>query len=121
MVLCIGEIVIKDDPQSLLIPIGEIGTFTCKADCFQCSNYWIINSDIYHTSEDGHTDLVTKGFTISSNNSRLLNESVMTLTVNASEAVNHSSIRCLFEPIGVPGPDVLSNTAILLVIASEYC
>lgn len=100
-------------PSSLLVPINEIGVFTCKARCVQCSGHWIING-LYTDPED---QFIAKGFMfppMQQSDSEIL----MTLRVNASEVVNNSVISCEFNPNGGEGRSNYSRSAKLLVITS---
>lgn len=97
----------------MLIPTGETGTFTCKANCSRCLSYWIINGSQYPTS-DTHPAL---GFMVSIINSPLF--TMIMLTVNTSESVNGSRIRCLYRSVGDTGDYDRSDEAILMVIASK--
>jgi hypothetical protein len=102
-------------PSSLLVPVNEIGVFTCTARCARvsCSGYWIINN-LYTDPED---EFIEKGFTfppMQQSDSELL----MTLRVNASEAVNDSVISCEFDYSGGEGDRNQSKRAKLLVITS---
>lgn len=102
-------------PSSLLVPINEVGVFTCVArSCFGCSGYWIIDSKY----SDPPDQFIAKGF-IFPPMQRSDNELLMTLKVNASEIVNNSEIYCEFDPNGGEGSRVLSRHATLLVIASK--
>ena len=101
-------------PSSLLVPINEIGVFTCKAYCVSCSGHWIIN-DLY---TDPQTEFIERGFIfplMQQSESELL----MTLKVNASEVVNNSVISCEFDTSGGERTRVLSRSAELLVITSK--
>ena len=101
-------------PSSLLVPINEIGVFTCKARCVSCSGYWIINN-LY---TDPQTGFIEKGFMfppMQQSDSELF----MALKVNASEVVNNSVISCEFDPNGGEGARVQSRSAELLVITSK--
>ena len=101
-------------PSSLLVPINEIGVFTCKARCALCSGHWIIN-DLY---TDPQTEFIEKGFMFPSMQ-QSDSELFMTLKVNASEVVNNSVISCEFDPSGGENIRNQSRSAILLVITSK--
>ena len=120
----VGEIIIEEGPQSLLIPTGEVGTFACKARCFRCLSHWIIiiNGTRFQTTNDGNQSYLNmRGFTASASHSSVLNESTITLSVSVSESVNGSRIHCMYEPVGDHSSDyVQSDAATLLVIASKY-
>ena len=101
-------------PSSLLVPINEIGVFTCKARCVSCSGHWTIN----YLYTDPQTKFMEKGFmfpTMQPSDSELF----MVLKVNASEVVNNSVISCEFDPDGGEGTRVQSKSANLLVITSK--
>ena len=102
-------------PSSLLLPVNEIGVFTCTARCNSCSRYWIINDSFTEPDRD---QFIQKGFAFLSDQWNG-NELTMTLTVNASEAVNNTEISCEFDPNGGEGTSVQSTPARLLVIASK--
>lgn len=104
-------------PSSLLVPINEIGVFTCKARCINTSysGHWIIN-DLYTNPP---TEFIQKGFVFSSIQEPDSDELIMTLAVNASEVVNDSVISCEFDPNGGEGDRVYSRLARLLVISTR--
>lgn len=114
MDLYLVGIEIVANPSSLLVPVNEMGAFTCKARCNQCLGNWIVNDSFTFRRDQ----LIEKGF-------RFLedrwngDELTMMLTVNASEAVNNTSISCEFDPNG-DGDSVPSARATLLVISSKY-
>lgn len=109
---------IVSHPSSLLVPINEIGIFTCKAHCRSCSGFWVING-LYTDPED---QFIEKGF-IFPPMQRSDSEILMTLRVNASEVVNNSVISCEFDSGGGEGCRNYSRSAQLLVITSiiNYC
>ena len=100
-------------PSSLLVPVNEIGVFTCKARCRSCSGYWVIN-DLYTEIKD---QFIEKGF-IFPPMQQSDSEILMTLRVNASEVVNDSTIYCEFDSTGGEGCRNDSRRAKLLVITS---
>ena len=104
------------DPSSLLVPVNEVGAFTCKARCRLCSGNWIIN-DSFSISENARDQLIRKGFQFLEDRWNE-DELTMMLIVNVSEAVNDTSISCEFDPNG-EGDSILSAAATLLVINSE--
>ena len=102
-------------PSSLLVPINEVGIFTCKArSCFGCSGYWIIDG-LYAELPD---EFIAKGYSFPpmQNDS---DELLMTLLVNASEVVNNSVISCEFDSSGSTERPIRSKPAKLLVIKSK--
>ena len=98
-------------PSSLLVPVNEIGVFTCRARCNMCSGYWIINDSFTQPARD---QLMIKGFRFPEDQWQG-DELTMTITVNASEVVNNTRISCEFDPNG-GGNSVSSSTARMLVI-----
>ena len=93
-------IIINEGPQSLLIPAGHIGSFTCKSCCTHCFSHWVINKTPVQYGQGGHAELERMGFTFSEeyfNQSHLLCH-VMMVNINASESVNGSSILCEYCP-----------------------
>ena len=100
-------------PSSLLVPINEIGVFTCKARCVSCAGFWVINSSY----ADPMDEFIAKGF-IFPPMQQSDSEILMTLRVNASEVVNNSVISCEFSPNGGEGLRNFSRSAKLLVITS---
>ena len=104
---------IVSHPSSLLVPINEIGVFTCKARCRSCSGYWVIDG-LYTEIKD---EFIEKGFMfppMQQSDSEIL----MTLRVNASEVVNNSVISCEFDPNSGDRSRNQSRSAQLLVITS---
>ena len=83
-----------------MIPADKIGVFSCKAQCNgfpSCSGYWIINGISRYTISQPRMNASLSG-------PRYTNESgfmyTLTLTVNASEAINDTSIKCRYEANG---------------------
>jgi hypothetical protein len=109
-------LVIVEHPSSLLVPVNEVGVFTCTARCNSCSGNWIVDGS-FTISESAREQLMRKGFRFLPNHWNE-DELTMTLIVNASEAVNDTPISCEFDPNG-DGDSVTSVTATLLVISSE--
>ena len=104
---------IEEHPSSLLIPVNEIGVFSCVANCSnsQCRGVWLINGDYTHPySDEPEERFVNMGFMFPSDQPPVGNLHTITLMVNASEAVNNTTIRCEFD-LGVS-----SDPATLLVI-----
>ena len=101
------------EPLSLLVPVNTSGTFSCKALCvgFQCSAFWIIDG-VQHgaVNEPGmwsHFDHSNGEYTL-------------TLTVNASEAMNNTSIKCRYENLSGRRFHIIdSDTVYLYVISSK--
>ena len=104
---------IVSHPSSLLVPVNEIGIFTCKAHCKSCSGFWVING-LYTDPED---EFIEKGF-IFPPMQQSDSEILMSLRVNASEVVNNSVISCEFDSGGGEGCRNNSRSAKLLVITS---
>ena len=101
------------EPLPLLIPVNESGTFSCKALCFgfQCSGFWIIDG-VQHEAVDEHG---MRSHFYNSND-----EYTLTLTVNASEAMNNTSIKCRYENLSGREFHIIdSDTVYLYVISSE--
>ena len=116
---CAGQqIRIQKEPSSLLIPVNEIGIFSCKALCTPntCLGYWIINDS--HTQHKHDYEL--KGFTFHTQRNSSNDEYTLMLTVNASEAVNNTRMYCEYSGSGDNDNDIAySMTATLLVISSK--
>ena len=98
-------------PSPLLIPANEIGMFSCKALCegFQCTGFWIINDTQRITVNEQR---------MMSHYSSSGNEYTLTLTVNASEAMNNTRIQCKYEASGNVHGITRSATVSLFVISS---
>lgn len=102
------DVRLVEGPSTLLLPVNENGTFSCKALCDHvCSAYWVINgSDLppdmlrMHQQYDGNTSV---GYTL-------------TLTINASHTFNNTRIACRYEANGVRDDIDLSTSAFLFVI-----
>ena len=109
MLLChAGQVMIVKEPAPLLISTNKIGAFSCKALCNgfpSCSGYWILNNKPRYTISERRM------------NSSLENDT-LTLTVNASEAMNNTSIRCRYEANGNHDSFNESETVFLFVISS---
>ena len=102
-------------PSSLLIPVNERGVFSCKARCDQytCNGYWILNGTI-------HKSLINEPRRTSTYLGNDNNEYTMTLTVNASEAMNNTRIQCQYVANGDNDGENHTATVQLLVISSKY-
>ena len=93
--------------------MNKSGTFSCKALCvgFQCNAFWVIGG-VQHgvVNEHGmrsHFDHSNDKYTL-------------TLTVNASEAMNNTSIKCRYENLSGRGFHIIdSDTVYLYVISSK--
>ena len=113
--LCAGQVIIEEHPLSLRIPVNETAVFTCKARCEkQCNTFWVINDN--HTySENQHSLFEQMGFVFSvgRESQKLYNA---TLTVKATEAVNNTSVSCVFEDNDASNQ---SLTAILQIVAGK--
>ena len=112
------NITIEEGPLSLLLPSGQIGTFSCKARCIDCLGYWIINNNVTSRNKDY---LEAMGFSFSDIYSPETNQHNMTMTVYASEIVNGSKIQCRYSSTSYlpESCETRSNEATLLVIASK--
>ena len=113
--------IIQENPSSLLIPSGHIGTFTCKAVCvnFACLGYWIINNSSTQ-NQRVMSDLENKGFSFT--HVQMINQNgyVLTMTVNATETVNNSEIQCKFLPSGdIDGRAISDPPANLIVLSGK--
>ena len=109
-----GEVIIVKEPLSLLIPANKIGVFSCKALCDgvpSCSGYWIINGTYQYVLSGPRMNS-----TYQVNTSE--NENTLTLTVNASEAINGTSIQCRYEADGDNNCSDKSATVFLFLILS---
>ena len=105
---------IVKEPAPLLISANKIGVFSCKALCNRfpsCSGYWILNNTPHYTIAESR---MNSSFTTSEND----REYTLTLTVNASEDMNNTSIRCKYEADGNHESFNESETVFLFVISS---
>ena len=105
---------IVKEPLPLLIPVNESGMFSCKALCvgFQCTGYWIINSRQHNVVNE-------QGMISHFSNSQTHDEYTLTLTVNASESMNNTSIRCRYEALFGTNHIIDSATVYLFVMSSK--
>ena len=112
------EIVVH--PSSLLVPVNEVGVFTCTASsCISCSGYWIVNGSFTELAA-ARDRFMMKGFRFLNDRwNEARDELTMTIMVNASEAVNNTRISCEFDPNG-GGDTVSSSIARLFVINSKW-
>ena len=119
--LLAGAIVIEKQPSSLLIPVNEIGVFSCVASCSspQCVGRWRINDSYAHPYNSNEPDemFVNMGFMFPPDQT-YQNQHTLTLMVNASEAVNNIRLQCEFR-VGIT-EYASSETANLLVIPGMY-
>ena len=102
------------EPLSLLVPVNKTGVFSCKALCvgFHCNGYWIIDG-VQHTVVNQHRMM---SHFYSPNGT----EYMLMLTVNASEAMSNTSIRCRYEALsGNMNGIIHSATVYLFVISSK--
>jgi hypothetical protein len=109
-----GSLIVKE-PLSLLIPVNKRGEFTCKALCvgFDCTGHWIIDGE-------QKNEVNERGMMSRFNHSQSENEYTLTLTVNTSEPMNNTSIRCRYEAlIGSMNNISDSSTVYLLVMSSK--
>ncbi len=108
-----GAIVIEEQPSSLLIPVNEIGVFTCSARCSsqdQCVGLWRINGSYTHPYNNIPAEMfVNLGFMFPPDQIHG-DLHTITLMVNASEAVNNTEICCEF------GLGISCEPATLLII-----
>ena len=108
-----------EHPLPLLIPVNEVGAFSCRARCSPrpCLGFWVINN--LH-SQDMHqrSQLEQKGFAFTIVQ-QVMNEYKLTLTVNASEASNNSMIACEYSMTGINSLPTQSMAAELLAISSK--
>ena len=115
MLLChVGQVMIVKEPAPLLISANKIGVFSCKALCNgfpSCSGYWILNNTPHYTIDESR---MNSSFTTSEND----RDNTLTLTANASEAMNNTSIRCRYEANGSHEGFDESETVFLFVISS---
>ena len=112
---------IEEQPTSLIIPSLENATFSCKALCenYTCLGYWIIDNQLTK-NPSVKSDLEANGYYFPPAQSNNMSKYTLTMTVNASESMNNTTIRCMFTPSGHHGDSVLSNTVTLLVISGKY-
>ena len=113
---------ILQNPSSLLLPVHHEATLTCRAICIvghSCTGHWLINGSYSHTqlTHQPKAVFLMKGFEFLAIR-RTGNEYTLTLRVNASAAVNNTSIQCEFDVSGTSDRN-WTTTAEILVIASE--
>ena len=109
-----GEVIIVKEPSPLLIPANKVGVFSCKALCdddIGCFGFWIINGISRYTISEPRMNS-TYQESISED------ENTLTLTVNASEAMNGTSIQCRYEADGDNNGSDKSATVYLFLILS---
>ena len=112
-------ITIEEVPQSLLIPNGQMATFSCKVRCEHCLGSWLINN-VSSRNEFGRSKLQNMGFTFFGNYSNDLQQHLMIVTIIGSESANGSKIQCTFGSTShQPSTPYRSDKATLLVIASK--
>ena len=110
----VGQVMIVKEPAPLLISANKIGVFSCKALCNgfpSCSGYWILNNKPRYIIAESQ---------MNSNHTTNEDENTLTLTVNATEAMNNTSIRCKYEANGDHDGFDDSKTVFLFVISSTY-
>ena len=107
------------EPSSLLIPINEIGNFSCHAHCegFLCTGFWNINDEPHEPVTRFNNQGMSSQLNATMNGN--VNMYTLTLTVNASEAMNNSIIQCEFEATGIRTSYNQSARVNLFVISSE--
>ena len=108
---------IVEHPYSLLIPANQTATFSCVANCtFRCTGRWLINGSYTHPyGSEVDRLFIDKEFWFPSpvKNEAHGNIHTTLMIVNASQAVNSTTITCEF------GDGVISENATLLVISGE--
>ena len=111
----------EEQPTSLIIPSLKNATFSCKALCenYTCLGYWIIDNQ-QTKNPSVKSDLEAIGYYFPPAQSNNMSKYTLTMTVNASESMNNTRIRCMFQPSGHHGESVLSNMVTLLVISGKY-
>ena len=104
------HIQLVEEPSTLLLPVNQIGSFTCKGRCdHECSAYWVINSsDLLQNTSRMHQHF-------HGDTSRV---HTLTLNINASDTFNNTEIRCRYEPNGDRPGIVLSDPPSFLFIIS---
>ena len=111
-----GEVIIVKEPSSLLIPADTVGVFSCNALCDgvpSCWGYWIINGTSHYKVNDSRMNSIYQENTSE-------NENTLTLTVNASETMNGTSIQCRYEAAGNNDATDQSATVFLLINLSMH-
>ena len=101
-------------PLPLLVPVNTNGTFSCKALCVgSCIASWIIDGEQHGGVVNEHG--MRSQFDHSNDN-----EYTLTLTVNVSEEMNNTSIKCRYELYQRGRIHIIdSDTVYLYVISSE--
>ena len=116
---CTGQdansmIQIVQEPSSLIIPVGETGTFHCTASCLhECQGRWRINGTLLADADSRgmHSEFrpgnVSYGYTL-------------ILTVHASIMLNNTSVSCRYQSVGDPERhEDLRSTAFLFVVSRK--
>ena len=106
-----GQVIVKE-PLSLLIPPNKIGEFSCEALCngFLCSGYWFINGTRHNRVNETRMNSTYQSGT---------KNNILTLTVNASEVMNGTSIQCKYEVDGEMDGYNQSRIGYLFIISSK--
>ena len=105
---------IVKEPSSLLIPANEIGVFSCKALCdgFQCNGFWVINGTHRNVVDE---DRMVSNYSRAPNG----NEYTLTLTVNASEAMDNTRVHCKYEALTGNMNGISRSTMVYLFVISS--
>ena len=113
-VVNVGPLILKE-PTSLLIPTNETGNFSCLAQCegFLCTGYWIINDSETVFNKQRMWSRLTHS--VNGN----IHTYTLALTVNASDAMNNTTIQCEFEATGDRNDFNQSVIVKLFVISSK--
>lgn len=112
---CSGTgLVIEESPSTLLIPVNIEAKFSCKSDCNYCSGRWYINgSNTLDNNGNPYPEYSDFQF-------RRMGDGTLTVTVNASVAMNNTKFYCIFRASGDSTESASSETATLLVIPSKF-
>ena len=129
MFLTAGEIIIKEGPSSLTIPLNDVTTakFSCKALCknYKCTSYWIIKEPSTKNTvlNDPLPDYVHNATILKSNETSAGYLYKLTLSINVSNAepVNNTEITCRFSHVGDHNETsvIVPPAAYLMVISSK--
>ena len=106
-------LVIEEEPSSLLIPVNQLATFSCRSSCNTCIGRWYVNGSITISNSGNPYPEYSNFIFIQTDDGSLV------LKVNASEALNNTRVYCKFRGSGASTASAQSETATLLVISSE--
>jgi hypothetical protein len=79
---------------------------------FQCSGHWIIDGEQQH-------EVSERGMMSKFSHSQSENEYTLTLTVNASETMNNTSIQCRYAALSGEMNQISDSTTVYLLVMSS--